>query len=66
MTDKCPACGKDMTDHLGIFGTCAKLQLAIRYLGYIANCYGGDPSSRYAQIALEKLGEPCAPTDNVV
>ena len=32
MTDKCPACGTPWTDHLGIQGTCYKLQTAIRTL----------------------------------
>lgn len=35
MTDKCPSCGKDWTDHLGIQGTCQRLQKALSTLKVI-------------------------------
>lgn len=55
MTDICPSCGKDMTDHLGIIGTCAQLQLAIQYLDDIATGRGIINYNTYARMAIEHI-----------
>lgn len=55
--DTCPSCGKPMTDHLGIVGTCEKLQLALRYLDDIATGRGVMNYNTYARMAIEHIGK---------
>lgn len=57
MTDKCPACGTPWTDHLGIQGTCYKLQTAIRTLAACSVTGLGRDVVKVCDEVLKDLGE---------
>jgi hypothetical protein len=51
----CEACGKDFSDHLGIIGTCNKLQYALMVLDDIATGRGIINYNIYARMAIEHI-----------
>jgi hypothetical protein len=56
--ENCLSCGKPMTDHLGIIGTCNRLQLALQYLDDIATGRGIINYNTYARMAIEHINKP--------
>ena len=44
MGDKCEACGVKWVDHLGITGTCKKLQELKKYTKHLPNCFYNRPN----------------------
>lgn len=54
LRETCQSCGEPWAKHLGIFGTCAKLQIALRALRSIALVEIGNGGNGRSDIAENK------------